>query len=678
MSLAQDLLATEQFSSTTSCYWQSEVATRIIRVIYDDPLSPLPCRVMYEKDGVEQELASARNTAGFCESTERQVIKNLSVAGWHCEHGFQGAVLEADPALSLDLSFEGHYTADALNTNQTSLAEERAIKSRLLNTFEQHHRLPLQEQLANELRLTLPDDLQLQVQLDATVTLVRMPDTASETGTEKAETKNLTTAPRFSSEPSNLAANAAVYALASAAMRDEQQAQNLAAELYRVHPLVASRVAMLGTERASVYRVLLGTAQSQEPLVDALQSLGESVRGLFDVIDASGQSEIMHYLPDDRTRYILAQCLSEGHREVDALARCSGYVVGVDVLMSCLAGGSCLPAKATRNDDYPAIDIVEAIDTDDPVEVARVHANKYVKQCESLSDPTGRESAECIAFLLLDDDQRFVIDCYEKDPVNEDLIACVGGERLANIVNQYSRCAASREVNQQCLLELTDNDFVSRSAACLESASNETIARCTVLANVDTSHDKSINCLQRFTNANLQLSCITSRHLTAEQATLLECSVGSPEIGVFTECAAGKLDIGSAGQWSAVGCLLEGSHSVMDVLNCAGGRFAAAELQACLATESLLADCLAVETILTDILQRQIARHFTLAGQSPHIAKFRQQLYAAQGGDLSELLSDSDNSWWQDSARSATEKGGLGPRTPSSGANPVERYGVDK
>ncbi|MCL6414093.1 hypothetical protein MIB92_00385 [Aestuariirhabdus sp. Z084] len=57
---------------------------RIISVVYQNPESPVPCEVVYQKGDEVQSLWSAENEQGYCEHNAEQLVERQRGWGWDC------------------------------------------------------------------------------------------------------------------------------------------------------------------------------------------------------------------------------------------------------------------------------------------------------------------------------------------------------------------------------------------------------------------------------------------------------------------------------------------------------------------------------------------------------------------------------------------------------------------
>lgn len=659
--------AGESFNiSSTACNAQTIDDVRIVQVIYENEASPIPCKVMYEKSGVLQELASARNTVGFCEKTERQVVRNLVKAGWQCEHSLSGIGIEPDNSLVLDLFFD-HSPVSSIDPS-ADLAQSKSpqTQQQLTAIFNEKYRQALQEQLASDLQRELGVELQVDVDLDAEFNLSgpAAPSDASGARDLDPDYRTALSMPR--------------YALVSQTVDTEQQAHKLKAEFKRLYPGVTTRVGRFGIGSEAVYRVVLGAADARDKLAEVLQFFDPAVQQQFHFMDNNGSADPIVYVPDDWPRYTIALCLADGHSTVAELASCSGFELEFSTLLSCLGGGTCVPVAADSLapvSAYPAVDLLDAMSSQELVAVARDRLRGEVSKCNSLADPTDAQLAECAALALLDPEQRDVVECHSLFPSVSQMLDCAGGARLSAVVTLYERCAVSQIANLQCLLEMTDNQFVDVTATCLEQDTRESIARCVVLANVDTNEQKVYACLKQASSVNARASCIASQHLEPHQSALLECADGSPSIGNFGICTARALRVGTDAQWLVASCLMNSELPSIQLPSCAGGRFAGSELTQCLAEGVLLSSCYGPDTLLTDIVHNIDDRYMSTGEVDRKIAAFREELYAAEGGDLSVVLANPVNSQWLNTEVKGNESI---PRSRNEQRSGFQRFGVDK
>ncbi len=79
-------------SSFTSCTRTDLGDTRVVAVVYESAQKAVPCKVLYIKNDFINEIASVKNTEGFCEKKERAIVRNLVEADWQCVHNFTGEI----------------------------------------------------------------------------------------------------------------------------------------------------------------------------------------------------------------------------------------------------------------------------------------------------------------------------------------------------------------------------------------------------------------------------------------------------------------------------------------------------------------------------------------------------------------------------------------------------------
>jgi hypothetical protein len=658
--------------STTVCTSENSEDSRLVRVIYEEDSSPLPCRVMYQKSGTERELASAKHTLGFCEKTERQVVKRLASSGWDCRHALTAAGIEPDYSVQPDLNLEGDHADPELKTPAMSTALVFSEKTRLQALFEQTLKPSLQRQLLDDLQQAAGEELSIDVKLNADIS-VGIADAVD-------NTQHVEAIGPFSDRQISLSR----YVLATRPLNSEQFAHNLAAEIKRVYPNLEHRVAEFGSGLDLTYRVVYGAAESLDELNAALDLLGPAVRELLLVLDTDVDADPVRYVPTDWQRYAIAHCLADGYTSVADLARCSSLKLTVGSLLACLGGSICIPAQGSEPknaEDYPSVDLLAALDSDEPVAKARDEINISVDRCKSLKSAHRMKQAECIAMSLLDESQEFVFECFKKSDSVVAMLACSAGSTVADVVSRYEQCTASTKVNLQCLIEMTGSDFVGRSVRCLDEDSDEAIARCTILANVDTDRQKTLACLGKFSDVAMRARCIAGRHIDPPEAALLNCSLGSPSSEEFGLCTVAELEIGSALQWIAAECLYDGVELAIGLLNCAGGRFAGLELLQCLHDDVDFSLCFHRNTLITEIVNKRIDRAINPGHFDRQIASYRKQLYSSQGGDLSAVLAAPLPDQWLETADRDDQSGTVESNAPTKTnvpADGIRRFGIDK
>lgn len=662
--------------SSTVCTSKNSEDVRLVQVIYEEDASPLPCRVMYQKSGTETELASAEHTLGFCEKTERQVVKNLASSGWDCLHQLTAASIEPDYSVQPDLNLENDHSGSGSGSGSETRAVTTDLKfsekNRLQSLFEQSLKPSLQRQLLAELRQTAGEKYTIDVELDADISVgisdaVNSAKRIEEIGSRVDRSLSLSR-----------------YVLATQPQNSEQFAHNLASEIRRVYPNLDHRVVASGSGLDITYRLVFGTAPSPDEFSSALDLLSPSVRDLLLVLDTQDDPGPLRNVPADWQRYAIAHCLADGHTSVADLAHCSGLKLTVGSLLACLGGGICIPAQSSEPnsaEDLPSVDLLAALDSDDPVAKARDELNVIVERCKSLEGAHRLKQAECVAMSLLDESQEFVFECFRRSESVVAMLECSAGSAVAEVVSRYEQCSASSEVNLQCLIEMTGSEFVGRSVLCLNEDTDEDIARCAILANVDTDRQKTLACLGDFSEVATRARCIASRHLDQLEAALLNCSLGSPSSADFGLCAVAELEIGSELQWVAAECLYDGVELAIELLNCAGGRFVGMELMQCLQNDLDLTFCFQENTLITEILNNRVDRAIAPGYFDRQIASYRKRLYSSQGGDLSAVLSDPLPNQWLEAADRDDGPGAIedsAPIKPKAPADGIRRFGIDK
>ncbi|MFK7893137.1 MAG: hypothetical protein AB8B63_20150, partial [Granulosicoccus sp.] len=581
--------------STTHC--RSDIAgeTRRLQVVYEQASSPVPCTVMYEKAGVESELGSARSTVGHCERIERQVIRNLSSVGWQCRHLLTGTEIEPDYSIQADRFSAGLAPLSTTNVRSRS-ALTALMQSQLDDIVHTEYLSVIQKQLQTDLQSRIESDHVVNVDLSIAVSVN---DTYASLGEQN---------PAVSASEAASLAQLRRYVLFSESFSTENRSHSLAAQIRRSYPNLLTRVVSFGLAPDIMFRVVLGTSDSRDDLEKFLEAFDSSFRNVLQISDTENSQQPIRYSPDDWQRYLIAFCVSEGRTSTTELAGCSGFVLDADSLLDCLGGGSCVLKPAVRADTTTAIseiDLLEVLATDKPSVMARDRIIDEVRQCLALMEDNEHHDtiANCIAKRLLDNEQRFVFDCAQRNPSVSGLMECAAGAEVSQVVALYEQCAVSRKVNLQCLVEMTGSDHVARTSDCLQAGSNEKIRQCLTRADLDIGNQTAQSCLQDFPDAVQQIACISGGHLNAQQSAMLACSVNSPSAVDFGVCTAKMLQTGSSpAQLAAASCLVQGNQTALELLNCAGGRFAAQEIAACQATGTSWLSCFGARTLLSDIL----------------------------------------------------------------------------
>ncbi len=80
MFFVEQLLADQTYVCTSGNGQQE----RIIKVIYQDQASKVPCDVSYQSDGKEQILFQAQDRHGFCEKKALEFVQHQLNQGWAC------------------------------------------------------------------------------------------------------------------------------------------------------------------------------------------------------------------------------------------------------------------------------------------------------------------------------------------------------------------------------------------------------------------------------------------------------------------------------------------------------------------------------------------------------------------------------------------------------------------
>ncbi|MFK7997585.1 MAG: hypothetical protein AB8B87_25895 [Granulosicoccus sp.] len=685
-------------ASQTICINETTQEQRNIELVYQTSDSPIPCTLYYDKAGKREEVASAKNTKGHCEKIERKMVRNLLGSGWNCQHSFLGEIgLQEKSEISLNLfstktQLSSGDNAIALPGDDAPLAGNKdGIDSNTvgedtkpaLTLAESPNDLPAQnnesaESIANRLKATLEEeyigDLQDRIQedfsdalgseyvVDVTVRLnldvsisqtpvtedsepeitlaTDVDDSSSETmalNTRSISTDTENSTPLVASLP----ASQGSYTLASQAFGNEQDAHRFAAEFHGMYPGVYSRVGQFNDEQT--WRLVLGMDDQQERLSDGISQLDTRTQGYFEVLKTPARStheSSLVLIPDDWARYAVASCYAKGKTTSQELAECADVVLDVDSFLSCLAGGICNPERLSEDLTPTQIDFLEVVGSDDPVAAARSILITDFQGCENLTNPGSEEAAECVALSILDDDQRQMYECYQNADENLDLIDCVGNETLSDNLILYERCSIDSITMTECVMAEVNNEHLNAAARCVNYDETEAILSCAIESNIDTDQSRVLACVTGSSTRADQAQCLSREYLDTEQAALLDCARGDVSEADFGLCVANQRGMLSGDEYRAAECLLAGETEPNSLLNCAGARFASNELNQCLDASIPLSDCFTTETLISEVVASNIDNLIDVQAIDNEIAMFRADLYALEGGDLTEVLSD--------------------------------------
>jgi len=690
--------------SQTTCVHQNTQEQRLIELIYHSSDSPIPCTLHYDKAGIREEVASAKNTTGHCEKIERNMVRNLVGSGWNCQHSFLGDIgMQEKSDISLNLfSSRAHLSisknavaktddysklsdskpgidpsVSVENTSSALMQTESAedlppqksgesaenIATQLKATLEEQYVGDLQDRIENDFSDALGPDyaVAVTVNLSLDVSISKSPFTnAADSGvspeTQAADSSNQATALTTISldiDADSLDADSSRslmaapsthwgrYILASQLFGNEQDAHRLAAEFHLMYPGVYSRVGQFNDEQG--WRLVLGMDDQKEHLMDGLSQLGTSTPAYFDILEKPVESThdgSLVWIPDDWARYAVASCYAKGKTTSLELAECADVVLDVDLFLSCLAGGICIPERLSENLTPRQIDFLEVVGSDDPVAAARSILVTNFQGCENLANPGSKEAAECVALSILEDDQREMFECYQNTDENVDLIDCMGSETLSDNMMLYERCSVDSISMTECIMAEVDNVHLNAASRCVNYDETEAILSCSIEASIDTDQARVLACVTGSSDRASQAHCLSREYLDNEQAALLDCARDGSSETDFGLCVANQRGILDADEYQAAECLLAGETEPNSLLNCAGARFASNELSQCLDASIPLSDCFSTDTLISEVVANNIDNLIDVQAIDHEIAMFRADLYALEGGDLTQVLSD--------------------------------------
>ncbi|MFK7889817.1 MAG: hypothetical protein AB8B63_03295 [Granulosicoccus sp.] len=652
--------ASEIFNaSLTNCVNSVTQEERKVELIYQTSDSPIPCSLYYDKGGAREEVASAKNTKGYCENIERKMVQNLVSAGFVCQHSFLGALgTQEKYNIAIDL-FGGSnaspapaplpqtiYPVDNVDASFVEdIAEDIQIK------LEEKYIADLQERLQNDFSEALGAEylVGVTVNLSLELSVSRVPSGKPDRqeldlpfGADAAtiQSKAKGTENKDASDMSSTLANGR-FILSSRVFDNEQDAHRFAAEFHNIYPRVQSRVGRYNN--GGDWRLVLGVSDNQERLTEALSQLDANTQRYFstsETVMASTEDNAPVWVPDDWARYAIAGCYARGHTTSLEIADCASVVLDVDSFLSCLAGGVCVPEQFTADMTPEQIDFLEVVGSDDPVAAARGIMINNIRGCETLEEPRSRDVAECVALSILDDDQVQMYECSQRTDDKLGLLGCLGDETLADNLILYERCAVDSLTMAECMMLEVNNEHLNSAARCVNYGDTEAILACVVDSNLDADESRVLSCMSNTSTRSDQAQCLSREYLDKEQAALIGCArVGGSEAD-FGLCLVRERGVLESNEYRAAECLLAGEVEPRSLLNCAGARFASNELNQCMDADTPLGECFTMETVISDVVASNIDSLIDINAVDNQIAMFRSELYALEGGDLAEVLSD--------------------------------------
>ncbi len=696
-------------SSTTICTLPGHPTPRIVELIYDSPESPIPCRVLYTKDGTTTEEASAQNTKGYCEKAERKIVRTLVKADYTCEHSFEGVTIERDSSVvlnlfepaartrstALDLNVDTVATTSVLPNDNRQAEHVRHTTAALEDSLAQSVRTQTNTALLEELKVALsevygdidPDaiGLTVNVSVDVDITIddtiivssqntsadtlstespaesnsVALADTTSPTASATDEapadtpptdaviaegaSNVLTDTPAFKpAEPGAVLTGTVIdYAIVSTPLPSENDAHRYASEVRYLYPNVVSRVSR-SSANDNQWHVVLGQSNSETTLATALASLSPSLSKQFVIqtLNDPTSPTQLEYVPDDWARYAVASCYAQGHQTTTDLAECAGVVLDVDSFLSCVGGGVCAPELFSDTVKPEYIDLVAVIGSDDPVAAARQRLVSRVEGCERLDGTTDRDFAECAALSIMDDDQREVYDCYQRDNSTLGMLQCAGSDSVSDYAYLYERCTADNYMAAECLLDNLDNEYLSDASRCVHYGDTEAILGCALDSSLDIEESRALSCLQYSGSNTERAQCLARDYLSDTDSALLSCATETTDVASFGLCSAERNGDLTREEYLAAQCLLAGNTDSQSLLSCAGGRFASNDIGNCLINGIDDPACFDTETELNQLANNAMEDFISTNGLEKELALYRAGLFTDEGGDIPDILSN--------------------------------------
>ena len=258
--------------------------------------------------------------------------------------------------------------------------------------------------------------------------------------------------------------------------------------------------------------------------------------------------------------------------------------------------------------------------------------------CEHLADVTDAEFAECVTLSVLDDDHREIYDCYQRSASELDLIECAGSDTMVDYARVYERCGTSGYEASACLLEASDNDYLESAAHCLSHEVAADIATCSLDANLSDDEALLLACVTDYAELSERATCLARERLDDTEYAALRCAARTVSLSEYGLCVGELSGALSAEALHTARCLEGAAIEPGTLLECAGGRFVDEDIGRCLAHGFDDPRCLEPETVIAQVADDAVESYLQLASIESEIARFRQELYALEGGDLAEML----------------------------------------
>jgi len=667
----------ESGNSRSLCTHPDAAQPRIVEVVYEVTDSPLPCKVIYEKDGIAKEVAAARNSRGHCEKTERKIVLNLVKGGYQCEHTFTGfGAAEINRELVLNLFADnGDATAiasvaapssakaatNAEAATSTTLSTDGLTKTTTIENMqteflddEKHYHQFTHTHPLTDGGLAVRHSHQVLDTVDTPESRqnagTKLPDTdANSSVLISADETAVNAVEPWVDRDSKIDSGTAQWALLSRSMVEESQAHRLAGELRRRWPNVTNRVVKIDSDDRTDWHVALGFGNDEVALASSMNPLDETIQSMFNVQSIDGDAASaetsatggisMEVVPDDWARYALASCWAEGHRSSDVLSECSSVIVDEESFVNCFGGGFCAPMRYAPDKVATVVDILEILNTEDPIAVARDRVAQRMQGCEQLSDVTDAQFTECTALSLLDDRQRNTYECYQRSSSELAVLECAGNEEAADYARAWDRCGATGYAASACLLEESDNPYLQSASYCLDYEHAADIARCSVDANLSGDEALMMSCVSDYSESTERATCLARERLSDNEYAALNCAGLADSTRDYAQCIARDSDLVAVESLDTAMCLSDsGGLSATALLDCGGSRYVSTEIVNCLQYGIEAAECYDEQTIISNLAHDELGALAELSARSNEITRFRQELYAAQGGDLDQLL----------------------------------------
>lgn len=662
----------ESGNSRSVCTHQESELPRIVEVVYDNNESPLPCKVLYEKNGTIDEVAAAQNSRGHCEKTERKIVLNLVAGGYECKHDFEGLGDDIDGSVKLDLFGTSAGETDGLvasperenarpdisgserQSPRNDATEEHVHEFVHIHPLtigglpQEHTHLATMSSVGSGLASNI-QDLSSSTSVDIADAVPEILSSGYQTTTENTpisqsalEVVDEETGPVIFNAQSGRDSITATWGILTRALPDEVYAHRLAGELRRRMPFVENRVVKRGSDSPE-WHVALGFGDDENALRTSMANLDEQVQSIYSIVPmvAHGEQNQPPVLvrPDDWARYALASCWASGYRTSDVLSSCSSVAVDEETFINCFGGGICTPSRYDSEKVMSIIDFLDVIDADDPIAVARDRITQRLQGCQQLGDASDSEFSHCAVLSVLDDSQREMYDCYQRAETHLAMVECVGNEEIADYTRLWEQCSDTGYAATACLMKESSNDYLQNAAYCMNYEDAGDITNCAINANLSADESLLLSCLSDYSDKTEKATCLAREKLGDNEYAAISCASLADSARDYGFCVAERSGSVSNEALYTARCLeSSGDLSPGALLKCGGSQYIDSDIVNCLNNGLEDPGCFDVETVIADLASNNLRLQDEMQFLDNEITRFRQEMFAQQGGDLGMLL----------------------------------------